>query len=188
MKPARIEIISNEAEGFKQALDVGGLFHVFADTGLPAYSQRYKMVEDFSFGRAVVVDDQDNFFHIKPDGSPAYAERYLTVKMFTIVEEDLFLSVVMDNDRNCFHIDRDGRPAYLYRFDYAGDFSSGLAPIRTDEVYYYILPNGEPAHGPRDSFDLAAEFYLDVATVVKNGRQFKILPDGTELGAFGKKH
>lgn len=179
------KIYSRRLNGLRKAVSDLGYFHVDAD-GHPAYAQRYKYVGNFFCQRAVALD-KNGYFHIKTDGSPAYKDRYDCAYEFTMATPNICLAVVMDQKNRCFHIDPDGKLAYKKTFDYISGFFNGLAVVRENNAYYFIQPNGSPAHTMYDRFDFAERFHNGVATVEKNGRKFQIFPDGTEKVDFKKK-
>lgn len=180
-----IKVYEHAFYGLRKAKSNLGFFHVNAD-GQPAYAQCYRYVGNFFCERAIALD-KEGFFHIKMDGSPAYNNRYDGAYEFTMTAPNICLAIVMNHKNRCFHIKPNGERAYRKTFDYASNFYSGLAVVREDKEYYFILPNGTPAHTEYDRFDFAAPFQNGIAKVVKNGRKFKIFPDGTEKVDFKKK-
>lgn len=182
----KIKIYSRQLGGLRKAVSDLGYFHVDAD-GNAAYTQRYKYVGNFYHERATALDYNDKHFHIKMNGLPAYTERYDAVYDFTITPSRICLALVMNRKNRCFHIDPDGNLAYKKTFDYASGFYNGLAVVRENKEYYFILPNGTPAHTKYDRFDRASPFHNGLANVIKNGREFQIFPDGTEKVDFKKK-
>ena len=53
-----------------------------------------------------------------------------------------------------YHVDESNTPAYERRFDYADDFSGGVAVVKDSSGYYHIYPDGREVYPDRI-------FYMD---------------------------
>lgn len=65
-------------------------------------------------------------------------------------------------------IDKSGKPISAMRFDDAGDFSEGFAPVRIGRQWGYVDKSGEIAISPK--FDSAEQFSEGLAAVIQNGK------------------
>lgn len=135
----------------------GGMFHIFIETGLPAYEHMYKQVTRFQEGYACIKGNSNIWqYHITPDGRPAYKNRFISIGLF-------FEGLADATDENGqFHITADGQPAYANRFEHVGHFCCQLAQAKDAAGHFHIKPDGTPAYklrslenGPFDERGLA---------------------------------
>ena len=145
----------------------------------PAYPQRYLDVRLFSEGLAV-AEDEDGFFHIKPDGLPAYEARFRNVNSFVeglaaVMDKPPVPRPRMDHVTNLTidllsdietgewcHIKPDGTIAYPQRYERVGDFSEGLANAMDKTGWLHINKDGTPAYNKR--YDWTYPFSEGLAT------------------------
>lgn len=76
------------------------------------------------------------------------------------------------------YIDQDGRMAIAPRFQNAGDFSEGLAPVRESWRWHFINADGEIAIDGKGSFQEIREFHDGRAAVRIEGRWGYLNPQG----------
>lgn len=96
------------------------------ETGEAIYPHKFNRTFGFYCGLAAVVEN-DDWFHILPNGLAVYAQRYAFVGNY-----QQSIAVVCDKDGFYFHIDKLGQPLYEKKWIYCGDFREGIA-VAQDE-------------------------------------------------------
>ena len=85
----------------------------------------------------VIAQKNDEYFHVKLDGTPAYKQRFEWVGPFC---EGL---ASVRKGGKFFHIRPDGTPAYEERFEWAGHFLRGRSRVREEHgEIFFIRPDG----------------------------------------------
>jgi 2-polyprenyl-3-methyl-5-hydroxy-6-metoxy-1,4-benzoquinol methylase len=126
--------------------------------GVPLYDNRFEQVLAFHEPGLAPVQDGEEAWHIRVDGSPAYHQRHLRTYGFY---EDL--AAVVDR-KGWLHIRPDGSPIYASRFDWCGNFQGGRCTVREhDGGYLHITPEGDPAYVARWRY--AGDFRRGIAVV-----------------------
>jgi uncharacterized protein YecT (DUF1311 family) len=139
-------------------------------------SREYKVVGDYSEGRAWVQTHDGDCFHIDLNGKPLYTERYKSAGYYSEGR-----AWVQTHDGDCFHIDLNGKPLYTERYKSAGYYSEGRAWVQThDGDCFHIDLNGKPLYTER--YESAGYYYEGRARVVTHdGDYFHIDLDGKRI-------
>lgn len=180
------------ADGLLTVNKDGKMFHVRFKDATPLYPQKYKYVDKFYEGLAVVSDGDENWLptsahHIKPDGQPAYNQRFPKVSKFheglAIVTERVADDVY--HPLRHFFITPDGQRAYPEVYHRANEFREGLAMVDNGEWNgaFHIRRDGSRAY--EHSYFSAGDFSEGLAFVREKSRDnshdvmYHIRPDGT---------
>ncbi|MEL6135314.1 MAG: WG repeat-containing protein, partial [Bacteroidota bacterium] len=115
------------------------------------------------------VWDEDQWFHIQPDGRPLYEPRYIWVGNFQQGR-----CVVQDADTYFFHIREEvGQRLSEAKFLYAGDFREGAAAVQLrNGAFTHIDAEGNYLHG-KEYVDLGV-FHKGFAIAKDSGGWFHI--------------
>lgn len=135
-----INVIKFHPPGLAPVLDIDGAYHIHTD-GSPAYSQRHRRTFGYYQERATIVNE-DNWFHILPDGSRISDHNYLWCGNFQYNR-----CAVKDNNNKYFHIDLNGQIVYSQKYNYAGDFKDDIAVVYNNTGASHINKYGELTHG-----------------------------------------
>ncbi|MAI36324.1 methyltransferase [Alteromonas sp.] len=118
------------------------------ETGEAIYPHKFNRTFGFYCGLAAVVEN-DDWFHILPNGFAAYAQRYTFVGNY-----QQNIAVVCDKDGFYFHIDKLGQPLYENKWLYCGDFREGIAVAQAE--------NGLSTHIDKQGQYIHSYWYLDL--------------------------
>ena len=128
---------------------IGDYFHIKPD-GQRAYPENYNEAGDFHEGRAWVREG--DIFEYKVEGprkdyivpldSRSLRDSWERIKK----EKASFVRYIRGE---YFHIDPYGQPVYPQRYEFAGDYSEGLAPVKLNGQSYHIELDGSPAYPAR---------------------------------------
>jgi hypothetical protein len=125
----------------------GQAWHI-NETGEAIYPHKFHRTFGFYCGLAAVVEN-DNWFHISPNGFAIYVQRYAFVGNY-----QQNIAVVCDKDGFYFHIDKSGLPLYEKKWHYSGDFREGIAVVQAE--------NGLSTHIDNQGQFLHSHWFLDL--------------------------
>ena len=118
------------------------------ETGEAIYPHKFNRTFGFYCGLAAVVEN-DDWFHILPNGFAVYAQRYVFVGNY-----QQNIAVVCDKDGFYFHIDKLGKPLYENKWLYCGDFREGIAVAQAE--------NGLSTHIDKQGRYIHSYWFLDL--------------------------
>lgn len=118
------------------------------EIGEAIYPHKFNRTFGFYCGLAAVVEN-DDWFHILPNGFAAYTQRYAFVGNY-----QQNIAVVCDKDGFYFHIDKLGQPLYENKWYYCGDFREGIAVAQAE--------NGLSTHIDKQGRYIHSYWFLDL--------------------------
>jgi hypothetical protein len=118
------------------------------ETADAIYPHKFNRTFGFYCGLAAVVEN-DDWFHILPNGFAVYAQRYAFVGNY-----QHNIAVVCDKDGFYFHIDKLGQPLYENKWHYCGDFREGIAVAQAE--------NGLSTHIDKQGRYIHSYWFLDL--------------------------
>lgn len=157
--------------------------------GSPLYPKRFTRVMSFHLPGIAAVQDGNEAYHIKLDGSPLYSTKF--EKAFGFYEG----KATVKDKSGWFHIDSSGNPIYRERYDWAGNFQEGRCVVKANSKYFHIMEDGLRAYP--QSYKFAGDYKYGIAVIYKeNGMATHIDKNGKEihgeeyieLGIFHKSH
>ena len=105
--------------------------------GQPAYSWRFDEVLKFHSPGLAPVKNDNNAWHVGPDGNAAYSRRF--IRTFGFYED---FAAVQAQD-GWHHIRPDGSDAYSERYEWCGNFQGGRCTVRLRAGRYrHVLSDG----------------------------------------------
>lgn len=150
----------------------GRAWHI-ADSGRPAYAERFAETFGFYGGRAAVRDDT-GWFHILADGSALYRERYLWCGNYQRER------CTVRTPEGYTHLTPGGQPISTTRWRYAGDYREGAAVVQaSDGRHTHVDRAGTPCHG-RWFHDLDV-FHKGFARARQGSRWFHVDREGMPI-------
>ena len=104
--------------------------------GLPSKEAKYLDVGEFKEGRALVIDLDNNKFHIDLNGDRVYPENYVELWDFS---EGAARARLSKDKYEYFHIDLDGNRIYEENYADVNDFSEGKALVKDSDGSWLVI-------------------------------------------------
>ncbi len=118
------------------------------EIGEAIYPNKFNRTFGFYCGLAAVVEN-DDWFHILPNGFAVYVQRYAFVGNY-----QQNIAVVCNKDGFYFHIDKSGQPLYENKWHYCGDFREDIAVAQAE--------NGLSTHIDKQGRFIHSYWFLDL--------------------------
>lgn len=168
-----------KAYGFYEELsavqDDKGCFHINSK-GEDVYSQRYKWVGNFSEGKCVIRDFDNNYFHIDTKGERIYPSNYCYTGDFKYG-----IAVVINKEGLSTHMKADGELLHGLYFEELNIFHKGYAIAKDRDGYFHINKKAQALYAMR--YKKLEDFYNGYALATTNNCQ-KVILNEQELTEF----
>lgn len=152
----------------------GGKYGYIDKTGHTVIRCIYKDAFNFSDGLARIadVDDDDDdkiYGYIDKTGHQVIPCKYYLGDLNGDFHEGLAKKVIREDEEDSYgFIDKTGQIVIPYKYDYAGDFSEGLAKVKVNGRWGYINTVGEMII--KCLFENAGDFGEGLAYIKENGK------------------
>lgn len=159
--------------GRAAVVDASGWYHINLGCN-ELYNERYDWIGNFQEERCCVRDKNQNYFHIKKDGTPSYIKKYKYCGDFKYG-----VAVVYTEDGFAHHIDRDGTLIHDKKYQELGVFHKGFATAKDNQGAFHIDKNGIELY--KERFKWIEPFYNGFAFVCEHSGEKLIIDQQGEI-------